>query len=507
MPISRNFNPEKKFLFIDLTINSFYYGVNHSIAFLVPVVKKNSFKVSVIRLDREISEKKFRKMVEKINPTIVGFSSMSLQTKYLIKYSQAIADLPNILKIAGGVGPSLAPEETLTESGVEGVAMGEGEQTLNQLLVNINKGADIYNIPGFYWKIGGQIKKNSIPPFITDISTLDFPDYSVFSRSVVVDRHVIRVQISRGCPYSCAYCGNPTLRSLYPSNLGWFRVPTVNYSIQFLKNLIQQYPKSRFIIFNDELLTANKEWFINFGNKYSQIINRPHNLCIHPETIDADIINTLKKMKCFSVWLGLESGDESVRREIMNRYYTNEMFITKCKMLKAAGIKIFTFNIIGLPYETPIQMAKTLELNKLIKADNGHCSFFYPFPKTKLYKICQKENLLLDKEELREITNYNSSPSIKLSPQIRQECINTQKKIIYYFLKQKQSAPFSKRGHLYYLVKWHEMWPKIIWEVAVPYYLGKIKLIWLKIDQLIGLGGIFLKNNFPKLYFFLKRYI
>lgn len=508
MSTSHKPKSEKRFLFIDLTINSFYYGVNHSIAFLVPVVKKNSFAVSVIRLDKEISAKKFKKMVEKINPTIVGFSSMQPQTGYLIKYSKAIADLPGILKIAGGVGPSLAPEETLLESAVDGVAVGEGEQILNELLIRINKGKDIYNTPGFYWKIGNQIKKNPIPHFLTDISSLDFPDYSVFKKSVVLREYgAIKVQISRGCPNNCTYCSNPALRSLYPSSQNWFRVPTVDYSIQFLKNLILQYPKSKFVVFNDELLTSNKEWFMDFGAKYSQTINLPCNLCIHPQTIDDDLVDTFKKMRCHFVWIGLESGDESIREKVMNRHYSNELFIEKCKMIKAAGIQVYTFSILGLPHETPKQMAKTLALNKLIQADNGHCSFFYPFPKTKLYEICQKDNLLLDREEMLKIDNYNTKPAIKLSPEIRQQCIAIQKEIIYYFMKQKQNSHLLKSWFFDYLINWYGLGPKVILEVLIPHYLYQIKLVWLKIDQLIGLGGIFIKNNFPKLYFFLKRYI
>jgi radical SAM superfamily enzyme YgiQ (UPF0313 family) len=84
------------------------------------------------------------------------------QINHLINYSQAIADLPGILKICGGPGASLAPETVLNKAAIDGVTIGEGEIPLTNLLKKINQHQDISDLAGFYWKINGQIKKNPL---------------------------------------------------------------------------------------------------------------------------------------------------------------------------------------------------------------------------------------------------------------------------------------------------------------------------------------------------------
>lgn len=427
----------KNFVFVNLAIESGYYGINHGIAYLAPIIKKFGYEVSVINLEHEISDQEFIEKVVKLNPSIIGFSATSPQLKYLIKYSKAIADIPQILQLAGGVGPTLSPEMILTQSKVKGVAIGESEKSIFQLLERLDQKKDISNIEGFYWNTNGKIEKNPTSQFVTDLSTLDFPDFSVFDRSLVVQKEeitnnqpILFVMLSRGCPYDCTYCCNKTLNNVYPSGKDYFRIPTVDYCIKFLEKSIQQYPEVKYILFQDDLMIANKEWFFNFAKKYKQKINLPYIINIRPENINHDIVEVLKKSGCEMARTGLESGNETLRKELLNRNYSNKMFIEKCNMIKEAGIKLFIYNIVGFPHETVRQMKETLKVNKKIKPDLGICTFFYPFPNTKLYDLCKKENLLLDQEEILNINNYNFMPSIKLTPGIKRKCIKIQKKII-----------------------------------------------------------------------------
>ena len=163
---------ERKLVFVNLSIESGYYGVNHGIAYLVPVVRRNSFEVSVLNVVSEIRDEEFKKQIESLNPSIVGYSCTSLQSKYLVKYSNSISNFSGILQIAGGVGPTLDPEGNVLRSSVDGIVIGEGEIPLDALLRTINEGGDINHIPGFYWRRGSEIVKNPIPQFIRDCPSL-----------------------------------------------------------------------------------------------------------------------------------------------------------------------------------------------------------------------------------------------------------------------------------------------------------------------------------------------
>ena len=80
----------KTFVFVNLSIEGGYFGVNHGIAYLVPIIRKHSLEVSVLHLTENISTEKFRKTIENLNPLIVGYSCTSLQLKHLAKYVRSL---------------------------------------------------------------------------------------------------------------------------------------------------------------------------------------------------------------------------------------------------------------------------------------------------------------------------------------------------------------------------------------------------------------------------------
>ena len=422
---------ERKLVFVNLSIESGYYGVNHGIAYLVPVVRRNSFEVSVLNVVSEIRDEEFKKQIESLNPSIVGYSCTSLQSKYLVKYSNSISDFSGILQIAGGVGPTLDPEGNLLRSSVDGIVIGEGEIPLDALLRTINEGGDINHIPGFYWRSGSEIVKNPIPQFIRDLSELDYPDYKVFDKELVQIISSLSLMLSRGCPYSCNYCSNKAIRSVYPSDLGYFRLPPVTYSMTFLEKLIRQYPGTTYINFEDDLLIAKRDWFLSFAEEYRKRIGIPYRVAVRTECISEDIVRALKESGCDVVFLGLESGNEDLRKKVLNRPHSNSEIIEKSKLIKNAGLKLFTFNIVGLPFETKEHLRDTFELNKEIGSDCGACSFFYPFPGTELYRICEKEGLLREETEDWP-TNYNTMPMIRLTREQEKECIRAQRRLQNY---------------------------------------------------------------------------
>ncbi len=66
----------------------------------------------------------------------------------------------------------------------------------------------------------------------------------------------------------------------------------------------------------------------------------------------------------------------------------------------------------------------------------GVCSFFYPFKGTKLFDICYDNKLLLDEEDMIEISNYNIRPVIKLPAEQEKDCIEFHEKITNYLNEQ-----------------------------------------------------------------------
>jgi radical SAM superfamily enzyme YgiQ (UPF0313 family) len=383
-----------------------------------------------------MGDEEFKETIRSLNPSIIGYSFTSPQQKFLEKYSKAAMSLPDVVQIAGGVGATVCPEEVLLKTFVDGVVIGEGEIPLDLLLTTHREGGNICETQGFWWRENGELRKNETPPFISDLDELSFPDYSLFDHDLVfsVGTH-LSVILSRGCPYSCHYCSNPVLRGVYPSKRGYCRVNSVEYSMKLLEHLVKGFPQAEGIGFEDDLLISRKKWFLHFADEYKKRIGLPYRINVRAEDVDEEIVEALQKSGCFQALVGVESGNEQFRREVLNRHHSNSELIQKTKLLRKAGIKIFSFNIVGFPFEERRHLRDTVKLNKKIKPDDGVCTFFYPLPGTKLYEICREEGFLGSERELEMPTNYNTCPLIPTSAQQREACVKTQKQLKRYFKK------------------------------------------------------------------------
>jgi radical SAM superfamily enzyme YgiQ (UPF0313 family) len=405
----------------------------------------------VLHLSKEIEETEFRNRVTSEGPAIVGFSATSHQEKYLIRYSRALKGLQGALKIAGGSHATLDPDGVLREAEIDAVCMGEGEIPLDDLLSRMSKGLSLQEAKGFFWRTNGTVRRNPVPGFVTDLDVLDLPDYGVFDRRLVVrpwfverslviekeDRKkYIEIMISRGCPHNCHYCCNRALCGVYPSSKGYFRLPSVGTAIRVVRHVLESYPDAQHIDFIDDLLIADKPWFLEFSKAYAKEIGLPYRVCGRAEHLTPDIVDALGRSGCVRVLLGLESGDEEYRRRYLNRGHTNAQIAEACGRLKAAGVPICTLNMIGLPFETRRQMHATLSLNRKLRPEFGTTFFFHPYKGTHLHQVCSENGLLKPAQDERVITTNYAKPYIKLTHVSEKQCMWFQKRMQLFFFAQ-----------------------------------------------------------------------
>jgi radical SAM superfamily enzyme YgiQ (UPF0313 family) len=118
------------------------------------------------------------------------------------------------------------------------------------------------------------------------------------------------------------------------------------------------------------------------------------NLAVTP-TIDFDsLFAALKRANVRYVNMGLESGSERLRREILRRKYSNQDMINAVDAARRHGLKVAIFNMIGLPTETPEEFEETVAVNRRCMPDWNYTSIFYPYPGTDLHRLCQEKGLL-----------------------------------------------------------------------------------------------------------------
>jgi len=211
----------------------------------------------------------------------------------------------------------------------------------------------------------------------------------------------------RGCPFSCTYCYNSSYKELYFNKGKYVRRRSVDNVIEEILYFRKKYSIKE-IFFYDDIFTLNYRWLERFADMYKKKIDLPYKCLIHFDMVNEDVIKLLSESGCKYVDIGIESGSEEIRKNILNRKTNNSQIEYISKFLHKYKIPFTTLNMVGLPSENKAQMWDTINLNTKIKPNNALFSTFYPFPNTKL-AIISKDLGYIDDKITNKINNGEKS--------------------------------------------------------------------------------------------------
>jgi sulfatase maturation enzyme AslB (radical SAM superfamily) len=264
------------------------------------------------------------------------------------------------------------------------------------------------------------------PGYFRDLDSLPYLDWSCFD-----PRHFLRAydgkvyrsgdhMIGWGCPNSCTYCINESWRKMHGGMKGCMRRYSVERIIEELE-LLKTFWRLEFFKFHDEdFLLKPEPYFRELSSRYNAYISAPFSCMTNAKSVTETRAKLLSGMGCVSVSMGIETGNP-VLRGMLNRKETPEDIIRAVGLLEKYGIRVSSFNMIGLPFESSITIEETIALNKQAGIKNPNVSFFMPLEGTKLYDIAVSAGLYKPGSELR-----TDRPSLKLP-------LITEKELHYYY--------------------------------------------------------------------------
>lgn len=414
------------FVYLDLaTDNPSYSGYfYHGIAYLSAVLKKAGFQTNLIQLTKEIPSIKFQERIKSLKPDLIGFSVTSHMWPVAQKYAAAVKEIIDVPIIFGGAHPTLCPEEVIADKNIDMICRGEGEMALLELCQRMEKEKPIENIESLWIKKQGKIYKNKIRPLITDLNTLPFPDREIFDypNLDLEKKGIANFMPSRGCPFQCAFCCEYTFRKLYPNPQNYIRFRSPQLTITEIKETIKKYPFIKFIRFNDDLLFINRKWVKEFAELYKKEVGLPFSADMRIDMASEELFALLKETGAHLFRFGVESGNDYILKEVLNKGITTAQVKKAFKVAKEKGIKAQAYNMVGVPYEGPKEILDTIKLNAQIEPDISIVSIFYPYQGTRLYEICLEKGFLKEKDLKKIPKNYYSTSVLSL-PTIRREQI------------------------------------------------------------------------------------
>jgi anaerobic magnesium-protoporphyrin IX monomethyl ester cyclase len=459
------------------TTVSYSFGVGIIVSFL----KANGHKVKVIQLNEEIDYpldyERIKKDIESFDPNIVAFSSTSTQFKFVKELAPLIKRDFKVPILLGGIHATSAPEETIGEDAIDFICIGEGEHAFLELVNKLERGEDASNIQNIWLKSNGNVIKNSLREPVQDLDSLPFADREEVDhkRIVSISRGWVNILVGRGCPYRCTYCINHRYFDLY-GNKYTVRLRGVDNVLREIEQIAKD-PNVKMINFNDDTFTINKEWSLEFCREYAKRFKLPFACNIRPTNFDREIAEALKAAGCQEVKIGLESGSQRVRKEMLNRHMSDDVIIKAFETAKRSGLRCWSFTMIGIPTETREDVLATIKLLAKIRPYIIRCSIMYPFKGTKIHDYCV-EHGLIDKEKEEKYANYFDGSILKLDGMSQLDILKFKKMFKWYVDAHSdiEAAPFYKR-----IVKYFEQLPDEEWENGKA--VEMIKIVDRNIDK------------------------
>jgi anaerobic magnesium-protoporphyrin IX monomethyl ester cyclase len=163
----------------------------------------------------------------------------------------------------------------------------------------------------------------------------------------------------------------------------------------------------------------DRDWTLQFCQEYRQQFSFPFWINTRVERInDEEMVAALAGAGCRGVRIGIESGNERLRAEILKRRMSNDEIRQAFALADKHGLNVYTCNMLGVPGETAAMIEETIALNRELAPADLQFSVFYPYPMTELYDLCAREGYLSEGESL---ASYYERKSILHLPTLTSE--------------------------------------------------------------------------------------
>ncbi len=420
--------PESQLGFLSMPLASIAAYVRQSL----PDTQIRLFRVLAKDIDGGLSEaSEFANQISDWQPNLIAVSLMTPHWPRMKNHLVAVKQkMPNTPVLIGGYQAIVDSHETIAFDPVDFICTGDGEMPTVDLIRYLC-GIRTTPVEGLWEKFDdGSIQKTpSIQ--INDLSSLPFPDYSLYEElchlrevdTTMIDgdnEFVLPVMTGRGCPYRCTYCSNTHLLEAWRNKSKFLRKYPLEAMIDELIRLKETYNVDYFE-FWDELFMSRMDYVKEFFTLYRQKVGVPFSIQGRVEKMSPDFCKLAADAHCRTIFFGIESGDYTYRKNVLNRKMSNQQIIEAARNCADAGINRLTFNIVGMPFETKAQMLETLRLNETIRPEFFYFFTYIPLKGTRLYDLAKDHNLLLDdaQTKVHYLDEYDSGfrMNIKEHPQ------------------------------------------------------------------------------------------
>jgi len=337
--------------------------------------------------------------------------------------------------VTGGIRVTAEYESVLSHPYIDYILIGDSEFPLLDLVNYLSQPLNRQKLPALLPP--GVVSRKQQPIKQPRVKLSDLPpyDYTIFPDKAFkrpyngVIYNAVDYELSRGCPYTCSYCVETAIQTYYghttSNKAGVLDGASEYLTAKSIENVLSEF--SQFTQLNIEyiryqdtnFLTVHRQLLLALADFYStNYINLPFGYIeTRPESITPSSVKLLKALKIDGVGMGIETSAESFRTDELHRFASQEKTIKAFELLRQAGIRRTSYNVIGFPNQTEEDILSTIAFNKQLNPDNITCAFYSPFVGTVSYnKSLHTLNALSFNESTIDPQIRSIVPDLSISP-------------------------------------------------------------------------------------------
>jgi radical SAM superfamily enzyme YgiQ (UPF0313 family) len=347
-------------------------------------------------------EQDFLAFLEKERPRVVGISALATVRAMALRLA-GLAHRGGAIVVLGGADPTGRPEsylqhEAAGERPVDLVVVGEGEETLLEILPRLLRGERpgpaLEPVHGLAYRGGdGQVVRTPPRARLADLERLPLPARDLVDieryRRAWRERHgyfSLSLIATRGCPYGCTWCQ----KSVFGRS---FRPRSPEAVAAEMREIKERYHPDQLRIV-DDVMGIDRRWVRAW---HDAVLARdaaiPFECLSRVDLMDEELVRLLREAGCRRIALGAESGSQRVL-DAMNKGTQVEQIRQAAALCHQQGIETYFYIMLGYPGEGWGDIRQTVALLKETQPDAFSSTIAYPLPGTDFYE--QVRDCLLD---------------------------------------------------------------------------------------------------------------
>ncbi|MBP6875410.1 MAG: B12-binding domain-containing radical SAM protein [Candidatus Eisenbacteria bacterium] len=364
---------------IALGISRLRFSIPLGLAYVSAALKQAGHDVSLIVFGHH-PERAIEKLASD-PPDWIAYGMLSGEQHEYLDFHRRLSERVRIPAVWGGPHPTFFPE-MIAEEGLTAICIGEAEEAIVEFAARFAESGRMPSDVRNFWvrDESGTIVKNPVRPLNLELDRLPFPDREIFLEAHPILRHhgIKHFIAHRGCPHKCTYCFNQYYHRIYQERHPSYRSRDPELVCEEVAQ-VRASTRLQMVAFVDDVFTLDTGWLSRFADVYARRVGLPYSCNFRLDNCSPEVADLLAASGCRLAYVGIESGDEAIRR-LFGRRMSDETIRTAMRMLNERGIRTITENMIGAPGESFEQAFRTLAINMEVRPTLGNCSIFTPYP-------------------------------------------------------------------------------------------------------------------------------